>query len=110
VRRSKENNTTKERKPNRGADPIVADLEARIASVEVRDARRVLNADPGRGRARVGLAAFGRPVSLTQGAALLEALEEVVPQVERCMGLHSEEPAAKRRGRVGASSRPPAVV
>lgn len=90
--------TTHERRSNRSADERIQELETKIAGIRERDARKQVNADPGRKHARLGLAALRRAVTSTEDEALRVALQDLVPQVERCLGLESTI-TAKPRGK-----------
>lgn len=84
---------SKDRRPNRSPEEVVAELEAKIASVRARAQRRALNADAGRKQARLGLAALRRAIKTTEDAALRFELEAIVSQIERCVSA-TPEPSA----------------
>lgn len=88
---------TRDRKPNRTADQVVADLEAKIAAVRAREERKALNADPGRRYAKLALSSLRRAVASTEDATLKTGLSEIVPSVERCLGVVAAPTSAKRR-------------
>jgi hypothetical protein len=97
----------KERRPNRSAEQIVADLEAKIASVRAREERKKRMADPvvkyARGASKLiekGIAAANDPVTK-------KALQDALLAVNGCVGIEGgemlstvvERVEARRRGR-----------
>lgn len=92
----------KERRSNRSPEEVVAALQAKIEAVKSRAERKALNADSGRRQARLGLAALRRAVTSTEDATLRAALEPIVAQVERALGV-AAVPAAKPRRRARSS-------
>lgn len=95
----------KPRRTRRTADQVIADLEARIAAVREREARKQARADPALRHAAAALRALEKALAATRDAVTQKALAEARASLGALLaggdGAPAARPARARRGARG---------
>jgi len=93
------------RRHRRGTDQLIADLEAKIATIKAREARKQAKKDPSIRHTSAALRSIDKALSASKDVATKQALNEARSILSACLALNGVTPSEARVSAIGRGRR-----